>query len=231
MFVKIESLAESISKVSGTAIVIDVLRAFSTAVVAFEHGVEKIIMVEEVEQALDIQKNGLADISMGEVDGIKPDGFNFGNSPFELSNSQIQGAILVQSTRAGTPGVARASKAGASTIFAASLMNASATSDLVKSLECESVTIFAMGAWGTTRSDEDEQCALYIRNLLQGRKPDHQSVINLVRAGEEAQKYGDPSQPQYHPKDLDIALNIDSANFAIRIEETDGLLVAKPVKV
>ena len=98
MFVKIESLTESISKVSGTVIVIDVLRAFSTAVVAFEHGVEKIIMVEEVEQALDIQKNGLADISMGEVDGIKPDAFNFGNSPFELSNSQIKGAILVQST-------------------------------------------------------------------------------------------------------------------------------------
>lgn len=231
MFVKIESLTESIFKLSGTVIVIDVLRAFSTAVVAFEHGVEKIIMVEEVEQALDIQKNGLADISMGEVDGIKPDAFNFGNSPFELSNSQIQGSILVQSTRAGTTGVERASKAGASTIFAASLMNASATSDLVKSLKCDSVTIFAMGAWGTTRSDEDEQCALYIRNLLQGRKPDHQSVINLVRAGEEAQKYGDPSQPQYHPKDLDIALNIDSANFAIRIKETDGLLVAKPVKV
>ncbi len=231
MLVKIESLTESISKVSGTAIVIDVLRAFSTAVVAFEHGVEKIIMVEEVEQALDIQKNGLADISMGEVDGIKPDGFNFGNSPFELSNSQIQGATVVQSTRAGTTGVEKASKAGASTIFAASLMNASATSDLVKVSKCESVTIFAMGAWGTTRSDEDEQCALYIRNLLQGRTPDYQSVVNLVRAGEEAQKYGDSQQPQYHPKDLDIALNIDSANFAIRIEETDGLLVAKPVKV
>tara|TARA_B100000959_G_C14950105_1_gene611574 strand:- start:633 stop:1328 length:696 start_codon:yes stop_codon:yes gene_type:complete len=231
LLVKIESLTESISKVSGTAIVIDVLRAFSTAVVAFEHGVEKIIMVEEVEQALDIQKNGLADISMGEVDGIKPDGFNFGNSPFELSNSQIQGATVVQSTRAGTTGVEKASKAGASTIFAASLMNASATSDLVKVSKCESVTIFAMGAWGTTRSDEDEQCALYIRNLLQGRTPDYQSVVNLVRAGEEAQKYGDSQQPQYHPKDLDIALNIDSANFAIRIEETDGLLVAKPVKV
>ena len=231
MFVKIESLTESIFKVSGTVIVIDVLRAFSTAVVAFAHGVEKIIMVEEVEQALDIQKNGLADISMGEVDGIKPDAFNFGNSPFELSNSQIQGAILVQSTRAGTTGVERASKAGASTIFAASLMNASATSDLVKSLKWEPVTIFAMGAWGTTRSDEDEQCALYIRNLLQDRQPDPQSVINLVRVGEEAQKYGDSNQPQYHPKDLDIALNIDSANFAIRIKETDGLLVAKPVKV
>ena len=110
-------------------------------------------------------------------------------------------------------------------------MNASATSDLVKSLKCEPVTIFAMGAWGTTRSDEDEQCALYIRNLLQDRQPDPQSVINLVRVGEEAQKYGDSNQPQYHPKDLDIALNIDSANFAIRIKETDGLLVAKPVKV
>ena len=110
-------------------------------------------------------------------------------------------------------------------------MNASITADVVKLSKCESVSIFAMGAWGTTRSDEDEQCALYLRNLLQGRKPNHESVLNLVRVGEEAQKYGDSNQPQYHPKDLDIALKIDSADFAIRIEKTDGLLVAKPVKI
>ena len=231
MLVNIESLAASISTLSGTVIVIDVLRAFSTAVVAFQNGVTKIIMVKEVDQALEIQRNGLADISMGEVDGIKPEGFSFGNSPFELSNAQIKGATVVQSTRAGTTGVEKVSKAGASTIFAASLMNASITADVVKLSKCESVSIFAMGAWGTTRSDEDEQCALYLRNLLQGRKPNHESVLNLVRVGEEAQKYGDSNQPQYHPKDLDIALKIDSADFAIRIEKTDGLLVAKPVKI
>jgi len=231
LLVNIQSLAESISTVSDTVIVIDVLRAFSTAVVAFENGVSKIIMVQEVDEALAIQKSGLADISMGEVDGKKPEGFSFGNSPFELSNAQIKGSTVVQSTIAGTAGVAKASKAGASTIFAASLMNAGATAGLVKSTKCDAVSIFAMGAWGKTRSDEDEQCALYLRNLLQGRNPDRQSISNLVRIGEEAQKYGDPNQPQYHPQDLDIALKIDSADFAIRIEKTDGLLVAMPVKV
>jgi len=89
------------------------------------------------------------------------------------------------------------------------------------------VTIVAMGNAARWRSDEDEQCALYLRNLLQGRRPDPAAVQRLILVGEEAQKYDDPSQPHFHPRDREMALHIDRYPFAIRVQREDGLLVAR----
>ena len=88
-----------------------------------------------------------------------------------------------------------------------------------------------MGAEGRERSDEDEQCALYMRNLLEGRRPDRDAVRSLVLAGAESQKYGDPARPHFHPKDREIALRIDTIPFAIEVSREDGLLVAMPEAV
>ena len=84
-----------------------------------------------------------------------------------------------------------------------------------------------MGVQTVSRADEDEQCALYLRNLLQGRRPDAEAVQKLVRIGHEAQKYDDPSQPHFHPEDKDYALQIDRYPFALRVTREDGLLVAR----
>jgi 2-phosphosulfolactate phosphatase len=230
MEVVIESLIEGVQRVQGTVVVIDVLRAFTFAGVAFEKGADRIIMVAEVEEALALRDSGVADLCVGEVAGRKPDGFDFGNSPHELGGADLTGKVIAQSTRAGTTGVALAAAAGAQRLFAGSLVNAGATARVVRALGPERVTLAAMGAWGKIRSDEDEQCALYLKNLLAGRRPDPEAVRSLVLAGEESAKYHDPDQDQYHPSDLEIALRIDSADFAIGIERQGGLLVARPVR-
>ena len=93
------------------------------------------------------------------------------------------------------------------------------------------VTIVAMGSEGRVRADEDEQCGLYLRNLFQGRRPDYASVRALVLAGQEAQKYGDPELPHFPIQDRDMALDVDSHRFAIRVRRQDGLLVAEPESV
>jgi 2-phosphosulfolactate phosphatase len=84
-----------------------------------------------------------------------------------------------------------------------------------------------MGVRTAHRSDEDEQCALYLRNRLQGRYPDPDAVRQLVLAGQEALKYDDPALPHYHPQDRDMALQIDQYDFALRVGREDGLLVAR----
>ena len=71
---------------------IDVLRAFSTAVVAFQNGVEKIIMVEEVEQALAIQKNGFADTA--KKFSISSTAVNGGSLGGWISSSSLSGLYL-----------------------------------------------------------------------------------------------------------------------------------------
>ena len=225
MDIRIGSLYRGAVEARGTVVIIDVFRAFTTAAVAFSNGAEKIILVAEVEEALSLRAQGAGDVCMGEVDGIRPEGFDYGNSPYELSQVDVAGKTLIQSTRAGTVGMSAA--VNASRIYAGSLVIAEATTQAILRDAPDLVTIVAMGAEARVHADEDEQCALYMRNLLQGRTPDHAAVRALVLAGAEAQKYADPQQPQFHPEDRDMALEIDSVPFAIGVEREDGLLVAR----
>ena len=225
MEIRIGSLYRGAQEARGTVVIIDVFRAFTTDAVAFSKGAEKIVLVAEVEEALKLREQGVGEICMGEVDGIRPDGFDLGNSPFEMLNADVAGKTLIQSTRAGTVGMSAA--VNASQIYAGSLVLAASTAKAIVHDVPDLVTIVAMGAEARVHADEDEQCAFYMRNLLQGRKPDHDAVRALVLAGAEAQKYSDPEQPQFHPEDRDMALQIDSVDFAIKVGREDGLLVAR----
>ncbi len=229
MQINLASLLQGAQEAEGTAIIIDVFRAFTTAAIAFDRGAEKIILVAEVEEALDLRRRGLADLCAGEVDGIKPPDFDLGNSPYEISMADVAGKILVQSTRSGTVGVAAAAKA--SQIYLGSLVTAKATAKAVLQSAPDQVSIVAMGASAKVRTDEDEQCALYLRNLLGGRNPDPDAVRRLVQACEEALKFGDPARPHYRPEDLEMALQIDRFPFAISVSRQDGLLVATKQEV
>ena len=225
MEIRIGSLYRGAQEARGTVVIIDVFRAFTTDAVAFSKGAEKIVLVAEVEEALKLREQGVGDICMGEVDGIRPDGFDLGNSPYEMLDADVAGKSLIQSTRAGTVGMSAA--VNASQIYAGSLVLAASTVKAVLDDAPDLVTIVAMGAEARVHADEDEQCAFYMRNLLQGRKPDHDAVRALVLAGAEAQKYADREQPQFHPEDRDMALQIDSVDFAIKVGREDGLLVAR----
>ena len=225
MEIRIGSLYRGAQEARGTVVIIDVFRAFTTDAVAFSKGAEKIVLVAEVAEALKLREQGVGEICMGEVDGIRPDGFDLGNSPFEMLNADVAGKTLIQSTRAGTVGMSAA--VNASQIYAGSLVLAASTVKAILDDAHDLVTIVAMGAEARVHADEDEQCAFYLRNLLQGRKPDHDAVRALVLAGAEAQKYSDPEQPQFHPEDRDMALQIDSVDFAIKVGKEDGLLVAR----
>ena len=225
MEIRIGSLYRGAQEARGTVVIIDVFRAFTTDAVAFSKGAEKIVLVAEVAEALKLREQGVGEICMGEVDGIRPDGFDLGNSPFEMLNADVAGKTLIQSTRAGTVGMSAA--VNASQIYAGSLVLAASTVKAILDDAHDLVTIVAMGAEARVHADEDEQCAFYMRNLLQGRKPDHDAVRALVLAGAEAQKYSDPEQPQFHPEDRDMALQIDSVDFAIKVGREDGLLVAR----
>ena len=91
MEIRINSLSEGAERADGTAVIIDVYRAFTTASIAFLRGVDKILFVSEVSEALELRDDGLADICIGEVQGIMPNGFDFGNSPYQLSNADVEG--------------------------------------------------------------------------------------------------------------------------------------------
>jgi len=225
MEIRIESLIEGARRARGTVIIVDVFRAFTTAAVALARGAARVIMVAEPEQAVRLRDWGLGHLCVGEVDGRRPKGFDFGNSPDEMMQAALLDKVVIQSTRAGTIGVAAASHAD--TIYAGSFVVAEATARTILSQNPPDVSIVAMGRNAAVRTDEDELCALYLRNLLEGRRPDTDAIRKLVLASGEIAKFGDPHQPHFRPEDCEIALEINKYNFAIRIFQEDNLLVAR----
>jgi 2-phosphosulfolactate phosphatase len=225
----LSSLLNGAKEAQGTVVIIDVYRAFTTAAIAFSKGAEKIILVSEIDEALELKNNGIGSICMGEVGGMRPEGFDFGNSPFELSNADVVGKTIIQSTRAGTVGVNAALKA--EKIYACSLVIAESTAKALIEDSPALVTIVAMGSEGKFKTDEDEQCALYLKNLLEGRTPNKKAVQSLVDVGSESQKYGDPLRPHFDIRDKEHALEIDTIPFAITVVKENGLLTARPKSV
>src|SRR5215472_5538920 len=121
----IHALLEDATRATVTVAVIDVFRAATTAAVALANGASSIVMVRSVEEALALRDSGIGQICMGEVRGRAPDGFDFGNSPFEISTVDFHGKTIIQRTSAGTQGIVAASRA--ERLYAASLVTAEAT--------------------------------------------------------------------------------------------------------
>lgn len=210
---------------TGAVAIIDVFRAFTTAAVVLANGACKIIMVSTVEEALTLRDSGVAQICIGEARGRAPAGFDFGNSPFEVSDIDFAGKAIVQRTSAGTQGIVAAKHA--ERLYAASLVTANATARALLSSGSSRISLVAMGNNAVVRTDEDELCALHLRNLLEGRPGDAPAVRNVILAGGDAQRFHDPSRTYLDRRDLDIALDVDRYDFAIRTAVEDGRPVAR----
>jgi 2-phosphosulfolactate phosphatase len=87
-----------------------------------------------------------------------------------------------------------------------------------------------LGDNGLKRTDEDELCAIHLRNRLVGRPGDPDAIRRLILAGGEVRRFYDPSRPYLHPEDVDIALDIDRYDFTVRVEFEGGQPVARTEK-
>jgi len=225
MEISIHSLLEGATRATGTVAIIDVFRAFTTAAVSLANGASKIVMVGTVEEALALRDAGSGHVCIGEVGGRAPDGFDFGNSPFEISTIDFRDKTIIQRTSAGTQGIVTASRA--KRLYAASLVTAEATVRAILAGSPDQVCLVAMGDNGVNRTDEDELCAIHLRNRLEGRPGDADAIRRLILAGGEVGRFHDPARPYLHPEDVDIALDIDRFDFALRVEFEDGRPVAR----
>jgi 2-phosphosulfolactate phosphatase len=226
MEISIHSLLEGATRATGSVAVIDVFRAFTSAAVALANGALSIVMVRTVEKAVALRDAGIGHICMGEVHGRAPPGFDFGNSPFEISGVDFGGKKIIQRTSAGTQGIVEAATK-AERLYAASLVTAEATVRALLSGSPHQISLIAMGGNGLSRTDEDELCATHLRNRLEGRPGDIEAIRRLILAGGEVGRFHDPARPYLHPEDVDIALDIDRYDFAVRINFEEGRPVAR----
>jgi 2-phosphosulfolactate phosphatase len=197
----------------GHVVVIDVLRAFTTAAYAFAAGLQAIELVATVEEAM-----ARPGFRMGEVGGRFIPGFDHDNSPSRLDGRRLSGRGVLRST-AGTQCAVAAT--GAEALWVASLVVAGATARALAG--ASQVTLVVSGA--PHEGEEDRAAADYIAALLRGEAPSRQTAVAAVRASRSAAKHtgDDPDRPA---ADVDFAVRVDAFEFAMRVEKIDGRLIA-----
>lgn len=182
LYTNTPELPESVVK-GKHVVVVDVLRASSTIVHAFENGIERIIPVAEVEDAtrlmptLDRKKTLLG----GEREGVKIEGFDLGNSPLEYAGKQVRGKTLIFSTSNGT--VAIAQSAPARELLIGCFLNLGAVATHLISSRAKNVVVLCAGRLGHL-SLEDFVCGGYlIERIVSGSRAKTELNDGAVAAG------------------------------------------------
>ena len=217
------------AEATGVVVVIDVLRAFTTAAHAFAAGAREIVLVSSVEEALALRGADPDALIMGEVGGLKPAGFDLGNSPTALIGRDLAGRRLIQRTSAGTQGVVGGS-ARAGALFGCSLCCAAATARHIRRLAPAAVSFVITGVGaGSPQNDGDEDvaCADYVEALLRGETPDTAAIVRRVHDSYVARKFLDLAQPDFPAEDLAHCAAIDRFAFSLPIHRRDGRLVMR----
>lgn len=91
------------------AIVVDILRATSSMVTAFAHGIRQIKPVSSVDDCRKYKSSGY--MAAAERDGVTVEGFDFGNSPFSYMDEKVKGKLLAFTTTNGTLAIERSKHA------------------------------------------------------------------------------------------------------------------------
>lgn len=223
MEIKIYRLGECF-KARGLCVVIDVLRAFTTAAYAFAAGAKEIILVSSIEEAFDLYRADNSLILMGEDGGMAIGGFHFSNSPAEIKNAVLTDRTIVQRTSAGTQGVVACSHA--SQMMIASFVVAEAT---IKHIMATSPSHLSLIVTGENSGDEDLALAEYLKEKLLQKTPVVSSFLDRVRSSPAGRVFADPNLSEFPSEDLELALKIDCFSFFMEVKRKNGKLTAQKV--
>ena len=85
-------------------VVIDILRASTTIIIALSNGAKEVVPVETIEGAVKIASGLFSETTLlcGERDGRTIEGFHLGNSPLEYNEEKVRGKTLVFTSTNGS---------------------------------------------------------------------------------------------------------------------------------
>lgn len=176
-------------KAEGLCVVIDVLRAFTTAAYAFAAGAKEIVLVSTIEEALQMYQEDNSLILMGEQEGKPIIGFHYGNSPYDIQSQALLGHKIVQRTSAGTQGVVNCSHA--KQLMIASFVVAEATLKRILQMSPSQVSFIVTG---TQNGDEDLALAEYLQCKLFQQDVSCTGYLDRVRFSPEGRTFADPNK-------------------------------------
>lgn len=200
-------------------VVIDVLRAFSTAHQLFLLGAERIILAESINEAFELRKRFAGAFLLGERKGYPIAGFDFGNSPLELEGQDLQGKTIIQTTSNGVPALLSAK---GRIVLAGAFCNAP---QLIRYLHLswkEGKRIEFVSS--DPKGPDDISVCLFLETCLPlGRLADPESCQRAVRESPTAHKFIDSSQQEFSSLDLEWCLCYQPGNFILKLSRNSEI--------
>lgn len=198
-------------------IVIDVIRAFTVAHVAFLRGAREIQLVNTVEEALALKRRHPDYLLAGEIKGLGIPGFDLDNSPHRVARAELLGRTLVQKTTNGVKATLAA--LGARQVFVTGYSNAANTARHVRALLAgdglPSVNVIASHGY----DDDDLACAEYIRDQILGLgQVAPETVVQRIRRSRPAAKFLVPEPGEFEPRDLDYCTQTPPSDFVMAVD-------------
>lgn len=200
-------------------IVIDVIRAFTVAHVAFLRGAREILLVNTVEEAMALKARDPALLLAGEIKGLGIPGFDLDNSPYRVAQAELEGLRLVQKTTNGVKATLAA--LAAHHVFVTGYSNAIDTARHVRHLlvrnGLRTVNVIASHA----RDDDDLACAEYIRDQILGvHQLRPEAVVERIRRSRPAAKFLVVPAGDFEPRDLDFCVRAIPSGFVMEVDRS-----------
>ena len=230
MQIKMLHLIEGAKQAEGLTVIIDVFRAFSLECYLYDMGVEQIRPVGTIEEAFQLKKELNNSVLVGERQGKKCEGFDFGNSPSSIMAEDVKGKCIIHTTSAGTQGIVNAT--AASEIITGSLVNARAVAQYIIGRQPEVVSLVCMGNAGVRPAQEDELCAEYIKSILENNE-----LTDIQQRAEELKNNGgqhffDKMKQEIFPQeDFWMCVKCNQFPFVIQIDKDKEGYIARKMEV
>lgn len=200
---------EGAKQSKGVTIIIDVFRAATVTAFLLDKGVKEIIPVATKEEAFALKEKDRTIILVGETHGYKIDGFDYGNSPSEISRADnLEGKTVVHRSSQGTQGIVLAKNA--TEIIFGSFVCASAIVKYLQTTKPPLITIIAMDGVGS----EDDIYADFLIAKLKNAQPDNmKKIVKYLQKHPGATRFLDPSLPEFPEEDFYLCLDVDRFDF------------------
>lgn len=209
-------------------VVIDVIRAFTTAFIAFERGAHAILLVSTIDEAFTLRESFPDYLLAGERNALQIEGFDLGNSPWQMSQTDVAGRGIIFTTTNGVTATLHALSQGGK-VLVTGYLGAAQTVAAIKSMAQPNLRINLIASHPT--GDEDLAAAEWIERALLSLEPmNHNAILHRIKTCEAAGKFYDPQRQKYDPRDMDMVLQTSKFPLAMAAIERDGVPMIVPLK-
>ena len=218
MEINIKRNIKGAMEAEGLVVIIDVFRAFSTIYYVFDNNATQVIPVGKNETALEMKKENPDYIILGESIGVKVEGFDYGNSPYEIKDVDFKDKDVLLRTSRGTMGLTNVNNKNAEDVIVGSFVGISAIVRYIQYKNPEKVTLVCMGDPGDREALEDELCAKCIKESLENKVVDYSKVYELIKTSPCSERFFDDKVTHTPREDFDLCMAIDRFDFVVRYD-------------